>query len=336
MWLPNFCKSCGERLGAMDRGYCPVQRCQERARADAMQARRPRILDDFEYSDAGAMPKERLLALLAEDFKSCSEGPEADLAYMTDFTLLAEKVKKHPWDDCAKFLMEREEIKRKINEAKKKSIVAIADRARAARSIPEPSPYPGYPQIVNGFTGGRIALERGAVGPGPTERERGGPETAVARPRDTRSRYPQRSRAYFTGPYDGMVPDRRDSFDRMSVPYETFEDKIRFGPAVVGPGETRIFQVSPQGYFRGSRLIVDSMIAPAFVLHDLRVGTMSQLQLSSANPIPMIMFTENAVGISLGLDTATPGILIMMIVANISGSPWTFEAALLGMAMATR
>jgi hypothetical protein len=286
MTLPSFCKSCGERLGAMDRDYCPAPRCQERARADAMRARRPRILDDFEY-DAGGMPKERLLALLAEDAKKygCDPSGEAvsDLGHMTDFVLLTEKVKKHPWDDCAKFLAEREEIKRKIEGARRK-----ARAETRSKSIP--------------FAGGRFESA---------------PIAARSRPYST-----------FGGSYEGTVPDRYGLDARP--PQAVFEDAIKFGPVVIDSDETRVFQAAPQAYFQGTHLLVSPRIAPVFVLCDLRVGTMSQF---SFGPIPMTAFTEYAVGITLGIDAVTPGILLTLMVRNISPSPSTFEAFLRGKVM---
>ena len=53
-------------------------------------------------------------------------------------------------------------------------------------------------------------------------------------------------------------------------------------------------------------------------------------QSMSATPIPMTAFTENAIGIALGLDTAMPGIIIAMIVQNITNSPLAFAATLFG------
>ena len=281
----GYCRSCGTRLGPMDRVYCSAMRCQEEARAEVMSARFRAISSELglgDSEDVSAMPKERLLALLDEDTRKYKlDGSSPDLGYMTDFVLLIEKVKKHPWDDCAKFLAEREEIKRKIESSLKEN--AESKLASPGSSAPR-------------FSGARTTNERVMV--------RG----------DGRSRYPYSARVL--------------SSESVWPPYVVSDAYLGFGPAVMGSGETRVFQVLPQNIFRGMRLVVDSRIASAFMLHDLRVGVMSQSM--SANPIPMTAFTENAIGINLGLDTATPGILVTMIVENITNSALTFAATLFG------
>ena len=166
--------------------------------------------------DVSAMPKKRLLALLDEDTRKYKlDGSTPDLGYMTDFVLLTERVKKHPWDDCAKFLAEREEIKRKIEASLKKN-----DELKLA------SPGPEAPQ----FLGGRTTSERVTV------------------QRDDRSRYPS-----FV-PYPSL-----ESFEAPSPlpPYAVNRAYVGFGPAVIGPGETRVFQVLSQNIFaaRDSSLV---------------------------------------------------------------------------------
>jgi hypothetical protein len=111
-------------------------------------------------------------------------------------------------------------------------------------------------------------------------------------------------------------------------PTQVREFVIGFGPTVILANSTAIFQAQPQLIFRGSRLIVPSALANNFSINDIRVGKDSQAV--SANPIPAAAFSELAVGVNLGLDTATPGIIITISVSNTTAAQQTFSAALIG------
>lgn len=114
-------------------------------------------------------------------------------------------------------------------------------------------------------------------------------------------------------------------------PTQIREFVIGFGPTVILANSTAIFQAQPQLIFRGSRLIVPSALANNFSINDIRVGKDSQAV--SANPIPAAAFSELAVGVNLGLDTATPGIIITISVSNTTAAQQTFSAALIGTSM---
>lgn len=114
-------------------------------------------------------------------------------------------------------------------------------------------------------------------------------------------------------------------------PTQVREFVIGFGPTVILANSTAIFQAQPQLIFRGSRLIVPSALANNFSINDIRVGKDSQAV--SANPIPAAAFSELAVGVNLGLDTATPGIIITISVSNTTAAQQTFSAALIGTSM---
>lgn len=114
-------------------------------------------------------------------------------------------------------------------------------------------------------------------------------------------------------------------------PTQVREFVIGFGPTLILGLSTAIFQAQPQLIFRGSRLIVPSALANNFSINDIRVGKDSQAV--SANPIPAAAFSELAVGVNLGLDTATPGIIITISVSNTQTSQQTFSAALIGTSM---
>lgn len=114
-------------------------------------------------------------------------------------------------------------------------------------------------------------------------------------------------------------------------PTQVREFIIGFGPTAVNANSTATFQAQPQLVFRGSRLIIPSTIANNFSVNDIRVGKDSQAV--SANAIPAAAFSELGVGVALGLDTATPGILITLLVSNTTGGSQTFSAALIGTSM---
>src|SRR5271156_6531436 len=108
--IPNFCRSCGNRLEPLDRVYCSKVWCQSHARAAALQSVAIRTGETVIL-----MPKERLLKMLEEDSRKYSpEGVTPDIGYMTSYSILIEKVMKHPWDDCSKFLIECTRIKELI------------------------------------------------------------------------------------------------------------------------------------------------------------------------------------------------------------------------------
>jgi hypothetical protein len=147
MTMPSYCRSCGVRLRIMDRVYCAAPSCQEEARIEVMgSSGRFRAIESelgFGAEDVSSMPKERLLALLDKDARKYDlEGSSPDLGYMTSFVVLSEKVRKHPWDDCAKFLAERSEIIRRIEvteQAAKAQANAKAsvDRTEKSRGVYE-------------------------------------------------------------------------------------------------------------------------------------------------------------------------------------------------------
>jgi len=114
-------------------------------------------------------------------------------------------------------------------------------------------------------------------------------------------------------------------------PTQVREFVIGFGPTLILGSSTAIFQAQPQLIFRGSRLIVPSALANNFSINDIRVGKDSQAV--SSNPIPAAAFSELAVGVNLGLDTATPGIIITISVSNTTLAQQTFSAALIGTSM---
>jgi len=113
--------------------------------------------------------------------------------------------------------------------------------------------------------------------------------------------------------------------DMREFPLGFFQSGIGLGVGVVEVISR------PQIVFRGERLVIPSItVAPNFSLVAIKIDNRSQLVNSTA--LPAQAFTETAIGIRLSLDTATVAQDIALSVQNISGSPQTFQAALIGTA----
>lgn len=101
------------------------------------------------------------------------------------------------------------------------------------------------------------------------------------------------------------------------------------GPTLAGnPGNvTR----RPQTPIKLARLVIPSLIAPAFLITDIKIGKDSQL--AGSDPIPGEVFAPNAVGVDLSGDTANVGNDVTVAFVNISGASQQFRAALIGPAL---
>ncbi len=104
-----------------------------------------------------------------------------------------------------------------------------------------------------------------------------------------------------------------------------------FFQAAVAAGGQATIQANPQYEFRPDRLIVPSPIAPFFTLDNFIIG--NRPQNVAANPASCECFTEDAVGVGLLCDTAQPGVLVQLVVTNISGGPLDFRATIFGAAI---
>lgn len=337
MAMPSFCRSCGERLGAMDRVYCSALRCQEKARTEVMSARFRAISSELEEQDVSAMPKERLLAMLDGDARKYDLGSTSpDLGYLADFVLLIEKVKKHPWDDCAKFLVERNAIVEKIAIAKLK---AIATRPQLVGSqsgsvIAPPVRLVPYGRVLKDRVITKSDVESGRYVGGLGDpfvddlrlaRVVYGDEGYYGDRFEEAPTSELELRRYYKQDFSGRTePLRFPPSARRPAPRD--EVFLGFGPVCIGPGETMIFQAMPQFSFRCTRMLIGSDIAPYFAIIDLRVGRDS---IMAVNPIPATAFTETAIGIALGLDVVV-GLLLVMEVQNTSQESYAFAATFYG------
>ena len=89
---------------------------------------------------------------------------------------------------------------------------------------------------------------------------------------------------------------------------------------------------SPQVAFRGRRLTVPTSVGQNFVLLSLVIGV--NFQQAAAGQVPMLLFSPDAVGQNLGLETCQIGQQITMSVQNIDAvAAHDFRAGLTGVAI---
>lgn len=288
-----------------------MNRLKENPGLDVVNARFSAISLELEAEDVSAMPKERLLGMLDKDARKYGlESPSADLGYMTAFTLLREKVKKHPWDDCAKFLAERAEILQKIETAKTK---VIKDGVLTGSSA-----GPAY--VIKNRTIKKEDFENGFYVD--EDRFSGYPSG------ETFDKYSDAYPSVVRRPTsEGFSGERFEplNFPRLVSRYSS-DVYLSFGPMLVLPGQVMTFQALPQFSFGCTRLLIPSYLAPGFRIHDLRVGRDSLMR---ANPISALAFSENAVGLSISLDVVV-GLILTLMVENVSQDACMFSAALCG------
>lgn len=85
--------------------------------------------------------------------------------------------------------------------------------------------------------------------------------------------------------------------------------------ADVPPGQTVNIEAKPQVLFRGERLAVATSNAHWFHIVDIKVGAIGQL--AASGEMPAEAFAATTVGTRMELDTAQPGIVIVITVRNI-------------------
>jgi hypothetical protein len=103
---------------------------------------------------------------------------------------------------------------------------------------------------------------------------------------------------------------------------------IGFTQAQIPPGQVSEVEVKPQVLFRGERLAIAPSNARSFSIVDIKVGKDSQL--AATGEMPAEAFSALAVGVRMELDTAQPGIVIVLIVRNTDTTPQDFNAVLYG------
>ena len=110
--------------------------------------------------------------------------------------------------------------------------------------------------------------------------------------------------------------------------YEVREFPIGFFDTVEA-GQTDTIESKPQVMYRGERLAIPASIVGDFDIADIKVGKDSQL--AADGNLPGECFSNLSVGVRMVLDTAEPGILIVISAVNIDTSnEHDFKAALFG------
>jgi hypothetical protein len=89
--------------------------------------------------------------------------------------------------------------------------------------------------------------------------------------------------------------------------------------------------VQPQVVFRPERLVIPEDIAVDFLIRDIKVGKNSQLV--SPVALPAVMFTEQAFGVRLKMDTAQISMFVTVSVTNTSKEDRYFRGVIFGPAV---
>jgi hypothetical protein len=118
---------------------------------------------------------------------------------------------------------------------------------------------------------------------------------------------------------------------RSVSPRSSREYALGLGSTSVAGNSSANINVQPQVIFRPERLVVPSNIAVDFLITDIKVGKNSQLV--STGALPAVMFTENAFGVRLKMDTAQISMFVTISVTNQNPSARNFQGGLVGPAV---
>ena len=118
---------------------------------------------------------------------------------------------------------------------------------------------------------------------------------------------------------------------RSVSPRSSREYALGLGSTSVSGSSSANINVQPQVIFRPERLVVPSNIAVDFLITDIKVGKNSQLV--STGALPAVMFTENAFGVRLKMDTAQISMFVTISVTNQNPAARNFQGGLVGPAV---
>ena len=118
---------------------------------------------------------------------------------------------------------------------------------------------------------------------------------------------------------------------RSVAPRNAREYALGLGSTSVGGNSSANINVQPQVIFRPERLVVPSNLAVDFLITDIKVGKNSQLV--STGALPAVMFTEQAFGVRLKMDTAQISMFVTVSVANQNPAARNFQGGLVGPAV---
>jgi len=118
---------------------------------------------------------------------------------------------------------------------------------------------------------------------------------------------------------------------RSIPPRNAREYALGLGSTSVAGSSSANINVQPQVIFRPERLVVPSNLAMDFLITDIKVGKNSQLV--STGALPAVMFTENAFGVRLKMDTAQISMFVTVSVTNQNPAARNFQGGLVGPAV---
>ena len=118
---------------------------------------------------------------------------------------------------------------------------------------------------------------------------------------------------------------------RSVAPRNAREYALGLGSTSVAGNSSANINVQPQVIFRPERLVVPSNIAVDFLITDIKVGKNSQLV--STGALPAVMFTEQAFGVRLKMDTAQISMFVTVSVTNQNPQARNFQGGLVGPAV---
>ena len=118
---------------------------------------------------------------------------------------------------------------------------------------------------------------------------------------------------------------------RNVAPRNAREYALGLGSTSVAGNSSATINVQPQVIFRPERLVVPSNIAVDFLITDIKVGKNSQLV--STGALPAVMFSENAFGVRLKMDTAQISMFVTISVTNQNPAARNFQGGLVGPAV---
>ena len=118
---------------------------------------------------------------------------------------------------------------------------------------------------------------------------------------------------------------------RSVPPRNAREYALGLGSTSVAGSSSANINVQPPVIFRPERLVVPSNLAMDFLITDIKVGKNSQLV--STGALPAVMFTENAFGVRLRMDTAQISMFVTVSVTNQNPAARNFQGGLVGPAV---
>ena len=118
---------------------------------------------------------------------------------------------------------------------------------------------------------------------------------------------------------------------RSVPPRNAREYALGLGSTSVAGTSSANITVQPQVIFRPERLVVPSNLAVDFLITDIKVGKNSQLV--STGALPAVMFTEQAFGVRLKMDTAQISMFVTVSVTNQNPAARNFQGGLVGPAV---